>query len=594
MKDSRLLKKNTDGTKKQILPKTHEKSVINLTEKIEKTISNNGIPTLKSLTYDRKTISEISKTSFEFLLAPRVVRNAVLQSIMFDSNLGQWFIGQTDVSSPQGFTITRTDATGNMLSQMYFKEGGHGSSVFYISRDNQTPLVFFQDHDVYRVTEYIDNTTITPDQAEISFKPPVNGNGMASYHKGVMVHINNTTDDLMMSVYKYRYDETNKKFWFPDNIYQQFDLKEILANEINVLQGLTIMSKDEITGHKEDEDKYLILAMGGFPDVEFTIVPFEYYPETNTLKRMATIDGVEKMFKPSLAKNNIDWGEGYEPEGLFPIRINYGYGNDEHNTGLAIGISAGIGGKRKNYVMGLLNNYVSNFMTSANNAFANTKNTEFVRNDLTKLYEITTPGVYEVKRGDLQRMVDAPSNWRYVDSFSDWTLEVLPNNQHGDVVQILTKRSLNAQIEVYKRVLDYNADEYGFGFGPHQIGPWNIVKMDGQMSMIISATNNGMTKKMSDFNVPGTAYYISSGKTALITDWEGADEIVQGRGFRIEVSSFGGAADQLLQKIFVPKSGIMTIAYRNIPATRETYGPGLIATLPITSSWSVFNGTIVS
>lgn len=593
VKVNKLISTNSAGSRDQILPQTHAKSVLGFKKEVDRINQNVGIPQLNALAYQNKRFSGITNISAEFLLAPRVVRNAVMQSIMFDADLGQWFIGQTDISTPQGFTLTRTDSGGNMLSQMYFPKGGHGSSVFLIPQKNTTPLIFFQDEDVYRVTEYVDNSTVEVNKAQVSFKPPVNGNGMASYVDDVMVHINNQTDDLIMSVYKAQYDSKLKTFSFPDSEYASIDLKKMLADETNVLQGLTIMRKTEITGDTRDEGRYLILVEGGFPNVEFTWIPFEYIPDQNKLTKLKTVTQLDRIVKPSLSKNNIDWGDGYEPEGLFPIRINYAGSENSIVSGLAFGISAGIGGKRKNYVMGFLNPIVSNLMSSARSAYHDTKTTTFIRDDVTSLFEIVTPGTYEIKRGDMQRMIDAPSNWRYVDSFSDWTLEVSVNNQQGDVIQTLTKRSLNAVVEKYIRIVDYSSAQLGADFAPRQVGYWNIERIDGQMAMITSATNNGMIKKMSDFNVPGTAFYLSVSKAKLIVDFEGADKFLEGRAFKIEVISWGGGADMYVQKIVFPKNDQFIVAYRLISAKRDNYGPGMIPTFTTLPKWTVFNGTLI-
>ena len=594
VKLNKLMSNKSDGSQNQILPETHAKAVVGLRNEVNSINQNVGIPQLNALIYGNKRFNNMSKIVAEFVLGPRVVRNAVLQKIMFDVDLGQWFITQTDVSTPQGFTITRIDAGGNMLSQMYFPAGGHGSSVFMISRANDTPLIFFQTNDVYRVTPYEDNSTVIAANAPISFKPPVNGNGMASFVDDVMVHINNTTDNLVMSVYQSQYQANDHTFSFPNGTtHAEVDLKQMLADETNVLQGLTIMRKQEITGDPRDTGKYLILVEGGYPDTEFTMLPFEYVPATNKLTKLATITQLDKMVKPSLAKNNIDWGEGYEPEGLFPIRINYGASPDMVVSGLVFGVSAGIGGKRQNYIMGFLNPIVSKLMASARSGYHEVKTTNFIRADQSKLYEIVTPGTYEIKRGDMQRMIDAPSNWRYVDSFNDWTLEVSINNQHGDVIQTLIKRGLNNQVEKYIRVIDYNADHYGETFAPRKIGPWNIERIDGQIAMIIRATNNGFIKKMSDFNVPGTSFYVSVNKSKLIVDYEGADKFLEGRGFKIEVISWGGAADMYVQKIVFPKNDQFIVAYRLISAKRETYGPGMVPTFTTLPKWTVFEGTLI-
>lgn len=593
VKANKLMSNDANSNQRQLIPETHAKAIIGLRNEVSTINQNVGIPQLNALIYGNKRFKNMSKISAEFMLAPHVVRNAVMQSIMFDADLGQWFIGQTDISTPQGFTLTRTDSGGNMLSQMYFPEGGHGSSVFLIPQENTTPLIFFQDKDVYRVTEYVDNSTVDVKNAQVSFKPPVNGNGMASYVDDVMVHINNQTDNLIMSVYKAQYDSKTKTFIFPDSEYASIDLKKMLADETNVLQGLTIMRKTEITGNTRDEGRYLILVEGGFPNVEFTWIPFEYIPDQNKLTKLKTVTQLDRIVKPSLSKNNIDWGDGYEPEGLFPIRINYAGSENSIVSGLAFGVSAGIGGKRKNYVMGFLNPIVSNLMSSARSAYHDTKTTTFIRDDVTSLFEIVTPGTYEIKRGDMQRMIDAPSNWRYVDSFNDWTLEVSVNNQHGDIIQTLTKRGLNSVVEKYVRIVDYNSANYGANFAPRQVGYWNIERIDGQIAMIINSTNNGMIKKMSDFNVPGTSFYVSVNKSKLIVDFEGADKFLEGRGFKIEVISWGGAADMYVQKIVFPKNDQFIVAYRLISAKRDNYGPGMIPTFTDLPKWTVFNGTLI-
>lgn len=594
VKLNKLLLNSTGGNKNQILPETHAKAIVGLQHEINLINQNVGIPPLKRLIYENKRFSNISKIVAEFVLAPHVVRNAVLQAIMFDVDLGQWFIAQTDVSTPQGFTITRIDAGGNMLSQMYFPKAGHGSEVFMISRTDDTPLIFFQTNDVYRVTPYEDDRTVIALNSPISFELPVEGNGMVSFVDEVMVSINNTDGRSTLNAYKVKYNANEQTFSFPNGTaHTEFDLKEMLAEDSNVLQGLTVMRKNEITGDTRDFDKYLILIEGGYPDTEFTLMPFEYVPATNQLTKLPTITQLNKMVKPALAKNNIDWAGGFEPEGLLSIRINYGASNDTTVSGLVFGISAGTPGKRQNYVMGFLNPIASKLMASIRSGYHELRSTSFVREDQTKLYEINTPGTYEIKRTDMQRMIDAPSNWRHVDSLNDWTLEVSVNNQHGDVIQTLIKRGLNSQIEKYVRIIDYNASNYGTNFAPRQIGAWNVEKMDGQQAVVINTNNNGLLKRMRDFNVPGKSYYISVPKSQFITDYEGADKFIKGRGFHISVTSWGGAADMFVQKIVLPINGKFMMAYRLIPAKKDVYGPGMIATFDVLPEWTIFEGNFI-
>lgn len=588
--------KERPGMITEITDGVEDKIKEDLTDPIQKqvdeiTAQNDGIPKLFQLVYNNDEFKEDSAPSAEFIVSPRLARNAVLQAIGYDARLGQFYISQADNKNPEGMVITRTNAGGELLSQMWLSGAGHGSTMFIRTRESNTPLIFFQVGSYYYKVAYQDNATVDISNAIQAFKPPLNGNGMLTFTDQYMAHINGLTAEKLLTIYPAKYNKNNGTFDFPEGNNQSVDISNLLTGD-NVLQGLGILKKSDVTGSITDD--YLIFISVGAPNTSFKAIVYEYIVKDNKLNRLNDIVDLQNVVKPLLAANNTDWGNSFEPEAFTRISIDGGGRNGGYVNGLVWGISSGDLLKRKHYLFGFVNPLMSNYLTSARNSFTEVPTVNYISNNVTQLYNIYKEGQYELSAEDLRRMIDGPSHYRNINSGSDWTLDVSKNNHNGDFIQTIYRRGYNSRMEIYTRGINFQTGYYGDQYLPKTIGKWNTIMMDSPIALILTDDNIVNLNKLSDFNVPGTSYYVSKSKNSLITDFEGAESVLTNIAFKITVSSWGGAGDLIMQKVEYFTHNQMGVLYRTIPATSDTYGPGLIANVSTIPKWTNITGTLIN
>lgn len=556
------------------------------------TAQNDGINKMYQLLYKDGTFNRDSAATAEFLLAPKLTRNAVMQAINYDASLGQWFITQQDNLQPEGFVITRLDAGGNLLSNMWFKGMGHGSSMYIRTRPDNTPMVFVQNNTEYRKVPYTDNTTVTVDNTLHAYTPPYDGNGMTAYADGIMCHINNITEEHLLSVYEAKYDINDNNYIFPENgKHISLDVTSLIPTDVNSLQGLTILRKKDISGQEKDNGKYVIFIGGGNGGVQITMQPFEYDLEKNTLTKLDLISGLEDVVKPILNSDYIGWeGNYFELEGLTKISIDGSARGDGYVSTIAYGITAGIIGKRRQYIFSFQNTMISNYLSSARSAQYENAQTNFLSPDTTYLYNVTKPGQYNLLPNNTISLLDFPNNWVGMTDNAEWNLFVGKPNQNGDFVQILYRRFYGSASEIYTRSINYTAGQYGENYVPTTIGPWALIKSESQYAHILTTAAGSKFNRLSAFSIPGSNYYVSvTTNNAYITDLEGLENELSNRAFSIETMPSGGLGDQLQQTITYNKNGTFIIAKRTITASPSTYGPSM-TTLPQKGGWTIFTG----
>lgn len=585
------------GMVEEVYGGIEDKVKTNITNPIQEqvdaiTSQNDGIGKLQQILYEKGSFNRNSAATAEFLIAPKLTRNAVMQAIHYDASLGQWFITQQDNLNPEGFVVSRVDAGGNLLSNMWFKGLGHGSATFIRSRPDNTPLIFFQNGSEYRKVPYADNTSVTVDNTLFAYKPPYDGNGMSSYIDGVMAHINNQTSEHLLSVYEANYNQDNNEFTFPENgKHVSLDITKIISDDVNTLQGIVILRKKDISGSQNDDGKYIIFVGGGTSSIQITMQPFEYNLKDSTLKTLDMISGLKDVIKPVLNENFEEWeGDSFEMEGLSRVSIDGSPRGDGYVSTVAYGISGGIIGKRRQFVFGFQNTLMSNFISSARSSFYDNAQTNFIHPNITELWRINKPGEYNLIAEDANKLIDFPNNWVGNVGAVEWNLFVGKPNQNGDFIQILYRRFYNSANEIYTRSINYTAGSYGENYLPSIIGTWSMIKEDSQYSQLLTAANGSKFERISSFSIPGSKYYVSaSTNEAYIKDLEGLEKEISGRGFSIEVSSAGGNSDLLMQTLTYVKNGLTVTAKRTIAASFSQYGPAM-DTQPAPGGWTIFTG----
>ena len=515
------------------------------------------------------------------ILSPKIVRNAVMQNIYYDVDLSQWYITQSDGMTNEGFVISRLNENGSMISNVWVKNGGHGTDVIFHARGRETPIVYFQDGKNYRSFVYNDFITLNNTDCEISFTPPANGNGMSSYSDKYFSHINNLTGINTLNIYKYEFK--NNTFIF-DNEVSSIDITDKIPIDRNVLQGLSIINKSYVTGLDDDNDDVYLMVYAGNGNIEANILLYEYNHISKDIKFIKKIGNLQDVVVKNLNSSNNYW-KNFEPEGITTISMNTKYGIV---SGIVYGLSVNVIGKRQHYLYGILNEHLYNYLSSTNSV--DDFNTKYVDVDTEYLYNIYNTGTYELNANNAINIKDFPSIWRGVNSQADWILKNTYPNQNGDVVQTLIRRGVGSPMEYYIRTLNFTAGYYGKDYKPSSVGYWNVININGNQSRTLTSTNNVLFRKLSDFAIPGISYYISSNSSSEIHDMEGLDTILEGRAFKITTYSWGGVGDSVMQKVDYLKNGNYEYAVRFLSVKKDTYGPGMLINTTTLPKWNIFKG----
>lgn len=511
----------------------------------------------------------------EFILAPRLPRNAVMQNIFYDVRTGYFYVVQADVNTPRGFVVSKIDAGGYYYSQMYVKESEHGSDVFFTS-DEHGINVYYRFNDNFYYLKYQDNKTFSGSDGQMMFKPPFNGIGMLSYNNDYMAHINEVSGETKnLTIYPYKKNGLN--FSFNSDTHAEIDISGFINDTTSLLQGLAIIDERQVTG--DNTNNILLFVYTGTPNVESTLLVYRYDIDKNIINFIRKVSGLDNVISKEVVLKT------YEAEALNVINISLG---DNVYSGLIYGLSAGEQGKREQYIFGLLNNNVSRFLNSARDTLNDNQNTKYVSTNEKYLYNIINPGTYEIKSNDTPNLLDFPWTWRGVPTDSDWLLENTKNNEHGDYIQRLTRRGVHSQLEIYERVIDYNAKGFGQDYKPSGIGWWSLIAGEGVKINDLYGGNADKFKKLSDFSTPNQNYYVSSNSLSKLTDLEGLEDFIKQSGFRISVYSAGGLSDMVIQQVDVIQDSKVKMAKRVIYGEPDTYGSKLIIDPSKNGQWVIY------
>ena len=552
-----------------------DNNIVALSDGIYSTGNNtedlNDIPFLKSELNDEVT----SDQGKEFVLAPYLVRNAVIQAIYYDKDNGYYYIIQADVSKPEGFVVNKITESGEYVGNMWVKGGGHGSNAFFRTINNNVYVYYLVGQDYYYY-QYKDNAILDGNAGTKSFTIPFGQNGMLSLGNEYASHIDGSDN-----VYIYKYYQNNTNFSFGTD-YSKLNISSYMGNDL--LQGIAVINKETITGNISEN--VLVMVSAGTPNVSSNLIIIEYDPDKNTFNYLKTINNLAKVS----SQNEIF--ETYETEGLYVSQLNI---DGEVVPGVLYGVSAGAQGQRKQYIYGMLSVKYSAYLSYLRSAEFENNNPKYVLPDATNLYSISSPGTYELKSNQTIKITDFPWAWRAVDTGSDWTLEVSKRNQYGDVTQRLTKRGVKSQMEIYERVLDFSTSAgYGSGYAPKTIGWWNLIALSGVKANDMYGGNYGKFTKLSDFSTPGQNYYVSSTALNKISDFEGIADIVKQSGFKISVENAGGSSDMIIQTVEIIQDGAIIILKRTLYGDPDTYGPKLIIDTSKNGKWFKYEGEVLS
>ncbi|HCU7218410.1 TPA: hypothetical protein OU892_002611 [Staphylococcus aureus] len=183
---------------------------------------------------------------------------------------------------------------------------------------------------------------------------------------------------------------------------------------------------------------------------------------------------------------------------------------------------------------------------------------------LKNLGMLTEPGLYYLYTDHTVQIDDfpLPREWRD----AGWFLEVKPPQTGGDVIQILTRNSYARNMMTFERVLSGRTGD---------ISDWNYVpKNSGKWERVPS-----FITKMSDINIVGMSFYLTTDDTKRFTDFPTERKGVAGWNLYVEASNTGGFVHRLVRNSVTASAEILLKNYDS----KTSSGP-----------WTLHEGRIIS
>lgn len=502
-----------------------------------------------------ETVSEINKTKkevldieyrfdpdkqeFQFVTNLSPFTNAVMQHFWIDNRTELIYMTQ---ARAEGYLLNRLKPNGQYIDSSMVVGGGHGT------------------HNAYRYIEdelwvysYIKDENNDPKVVRFKYKPNVNysygSHGMIDVYedgRDILPIINEQTNEILFRI-EYPSSERNSrgsKFGIEirdlddiNNIKGKFDIPLSLATGDNIMQGVDLDENYVYwwTGRRELELDKLITMF-----------------DKKTGKQV-------KQFPVVITEGS---GDHAEPEGM---QIYYDY--DTGKKALLLGITTGSPGERTHHIYGAGQSGVVNSLSLRANSIIGMTDTggrikpfPIPKTDIKNLTQIRTPGYYYLYTSDTVGIDDFPLPAQFRDA--GWYFDVMPQNTHGDFRQVLTRNSYGRNMIKFERTIS------GRGDG---VSDWNFTSSTaGKIERLPSFIN-----KMSDLNIPGMTFYMTTADTKRLSDFP---------------TSQKGVAGWIIENKQAITGGLMQIVYRyNFESTGQfmiqNYHPN-----GTKSGWTLFMG----
>lgn len=539
---------------------------------------------LDQVIYQKKTVYKEDVTgSAVFMVQPHLVRNAVMQNHWRNPRTGDWYVSQSDSKPTEGFTVTRVDAHGAYISNMWFPEAGHGAQIMYMDRADRIPWLVIGNGSNYAIVEWKNNATVHKNDFNKFVTPPTSKAGQTGWTwvdstHGVWANMTGGAGNMWIEAVSMQANREDGNLVFGDEV-AKINVSQWVGAPDDALQALAILKKSAVTGcaTNVDKDKFIIALGSGTSNKHATAIFFEYDSTKNTITYMNKADQLQYPIMPTRSNTGNGWlGDFYELEGFSNLEMQSPSSHGTQQGGLSWGITTGAGGQRDHYIFAFSS--VSNSATtiSANIGADSRNSARYNSNGYTWLYQFIAPGQYEFKSNDFAKMQDAPLLFRGTErtgSGAPWTLEVTAPNENGDILQRLTRRS-GTQLQIYERHLDYvSEDGWGAQYKPHTIGRWTKV-----------VVGNSGTERIPNW-VSSTGYLVEPGNTWYVTgeEWKKinptiADQFPGLGGWLSVIDTYSSGNDmkrEIIQEIrFNSSDDRVYKVYRVVTVNLDEWGAG--------------------
>lgn len=416
------------------------------------------------------------------------IRNAVNQSINVDYETNCIYTTQSDSKKPEGFWINKLSPSGKLLSYMWIKEGGHGTTIGLDRRSNGMLKIWFFHQGLNKLVQlgYTDNKFLSLEEAKnlTDYTPK----SVIEGYSPLMDHWN---DKLILRFFNGRVEvrSRNDVYNHIDKIEHVVNIDEKEFSDKRPMQGIAVHGND-------------LYWLSGTSSLSNEIGIQKYDIEKNKLI-------FTHRFQLTYEKGyNLPQDDFKEPEGLF-LHVN----PFNNKKTLMFGMTVGGISKRYNMLYGFMQVGAKNHWDSMTDLgkqnYKLTKDdgrTLSIPNGITSLKQLTDTGYYYLESGFVDLIEDFP----YPSEVEGWFLEISPKNQTLGFMQKLSRFSLGKKILILVRSVTHNRDkdEYSFGL-------WTVIdtKSYHQEYLHSEMWNN----KLSNVIFPGE-YYMSSNQMDNFND----------------------------------------------------------------------------
>lgn len=513
-------------------------------------------------------------SGLSFITETEPFRNATIQQVWYDVVNHDIYMTQTDNLNPEGFLISRMSSNGRYLDSMYFVGAGHGTQIIFKNRpkiDQATKgdvyvHVRYYDgtSDIYTTT-YVANTTV-------SAKTDITKNAtLLSAKTGQFAMFGDKMAQLA--------DDGNLYFWeveYNSNT-------GVIENKINslityaylgdlpsdyVAQGISLISKESVTGNSNDIGKYLVIRLDGGANVRINLYFWEVDASSLSVKYIGVIEHLERSVIGNQTENGNNWLGDFEGEGL--STIEYSQDGMTIGGGLILGVGSGEIGYRSQYLYGILNDQTLSVLLSS----AKTNHKHFsVGYDSTNspksyLYELIQHNQYFFNYGSPKTYTDLPDFLKNSTQSFDGLLINSKRNMQGSFVQTL--KILYPKEIILERYL--RRDVLSYGKTPlYNITPWRITS--DSVSSGRDAKFIPVSGKLTDFAPVGMSVYLTRDQINAASDIGNLNSV-------LPVATGGGTLNTqflnstMVLQTFTHNASGTTIAKRRYSITPSVYGPG--------------------
>ena len=384
---------------------------------------------------------DIPNQSWQYLTNLSSWTNSVMQSFYLDNKTGLFYMTQV---YGDGYKITKMKSNGQIISQMYVPQGGHGTHNGYRWHNDKFWIYSFMNDDegfgkLVRFS-YRDDSTIT--YGDYDMEEVFTGHPELPYMTPV---INQQEQQILLRI-QYPQDE--------------WDIRNA-ANYIEVRNLADIDAGIDNVIHTMDIPRTLTAGSQPMQGVEFGEGKLYWYtgdsnPDYPNFVTVFDLETGEQLFQKQadVGKSGNEYpGNFAEAEG-----IQLYYDELSGKKALLIGVTVGQGNYRSHEVHGIFMRDVYDKLTAqappilSSETGGRTK-TLPVKN-LVRLADILEQGEYYLYTADLKNVTDHPLPPQMRDS--GYWLTVSAPNQAGQVQQTLTRSTFARDIMQFKRIVSIN------------------------------------------------------------------------------------------------------------------------------------------